>query len=81
LFALSGIVRAILATLLARRVREFRKPRKEMSAQTLVMRVTGVTAMMGLLYDFVGRSLQAEQEEREELRRAKAGGKPPPSDA
>jgi MFS family permease len=81
LFALSGIVRAVLATLLARRVREFRKPRKEMSAQTLVMRVTGVTAMMGLLYDFVGRSLQAEQEEREELRRVKAGGKPPPSDA
>jgi hypothetical protein len=42
-----------------------------MSARALVMRVTGSTVMMGLLYDFVGRSVQAEQEEREELRKVK----------
>src|SRR5262252_246957 len=55
LFALSGLTRAILATLLARRVREFRKPRRTLSAPALVMRVTGFNAMLGLIYDFIGR--------------------------
>jgi hypothetical protein len=49
---LSGLTRAILATLLARRIRDFRKPRREMSAQALVMRVTGFNAMLGLIYRF-----------------------------
>ena len=47
LFALSGLTRAILATLLARRIRDFRKPRRTMSAHALVMRVTGFNAMLG----------------------------------
>jgi len=55
LFALSGLTRAVLATLLARRVREFRKPRRALSAPALVMRVTGFNAMLGMIYDFIGR--------------------------
>ena len=47
LFIISGIARAILATLLARRVRELRKPRRAMSAPALVLRVTGLNAMVG----------------------------------
>lgn len=55
LFALSGILRAAIAALLARRVREIRKPRKEISTQSFVMRITGFSAMLDLLYDFIGR--------------------------
>ncbi len=55
-FALSGIVRAAVAALLARRVRELRKPRRELTAQALVLRVTGFNAMLGLFYDFIGRN-------------------------
>jgi MFS family permease len=55
LFALSGILRGIIAALLARRVRELRKPRREISAQSLVMRITGTSAMLDLLYDFIGK--------------------------
>jgi MFS family permease len=60
LFALSGLVRAIIAVLLARRIRDFRKPRREISAPALVMRVTGFNAMLGLIYDFIGRVPQAD---------------------
>jgi hypothetical protein len=56
LFALSGLCRGIVAALLARRVRDIRKPRKAMSAQALVMRVTGFSAALGLIYDFIGRN-------------------------
>lgn len=63
LFALSGLMRAVIAALLARRVRETRKPRKEMTAQTLVMRVTGFSAMLVLLYDFIGRSGPQEEDD------------------
>ena len=56
LFALSGIARGIIAALLARRIRDIRKPRKAMSAQALVMRVTGFNAMLGTIYDFIGRN-------------------------
>jgi MFS family permease len=56
LFVISGLLRAILAVLLARRVRELRRPRKAMSAQALVLRVTGLNAMVGFIYDFVGRT-------------------------
>jgi hypothetical protein len=55
LFALSGILRATIAALLARRVRELRKPRREISAQSLVMRITGFSSMLMLLYDFIGK--------------------------
>jgi MFS family permease len=55
LFALSGLVRAAIALLLARRVREIRKPRRHITPQSLVMRITGMSAMLDLLYDFVGR--------------------------
>jgi MFS family permease len=65
LFALSGLTRAILATLLARRVREFRKPRRTLSAPALVMRVTGFNAMLGLIYDFIGRTPQSGDDDEE----------------
>jgi len=55
LFALSGLLRAAIAALLARRVREMRKPRRDITPQSLVMRVTGFSAMLDLLYDFIGR--------------------------
>jgi hypothetical protein len=48
-------LRAAIAALLARRVREIRKPRKDISPQSLVMRITGFSAMLNLLYDFIGR--------------------------
>jgi MFS family permease len=65
LFIISGIARALLAALLARRVRELRKPRKAMSAPALVLRVTGLNAMVGVIYDFIGRPPN-ESDEREE---------------
>jgi MFS family permease len=65
LFALSGLLRAIVAALLARRVREIRKPRKELSAPALVMRITGFDAMLDLLYDFIGRGTSSETERDE----------------
>lgn len=55
LFALSGLLRAVIAAVLARRVRDIRKPRRDISPQSLVMRITGFSAMLDLLYDFVGR--------------------------
>lgn len=55
LFAISGIVRAVLAILLARRVSELRKPRRRLSTPALVLRITGFTAMVGLLYEMIGR--------------------------
>lgn len=56
LFVLSGLARGIVAALLARRIRDIRKPRKTMSARVLVMRVTGFNAMLGSIYDFIGRT-------------------------
>jgi MFS family permease len=69
LFALSGVTRAVLAALLARRVRELRKPRKAMSAPALVMRVTGFNAMLGLIYEFIGRPA-AETDEHDDSKPA-----------
>jgi hypothetical protein len=63
LFALSGLTRAVIAALLARRIRDFRKPRREMSAPALVMRVTGFNTMLGLVYDFIGRVPQPDADE------------------
>jgi MFS family permease len=64
LFILSGLLRGVIAALLARRVRELRKPRKSLSAPALVLRVTGLNAMLGFVYDFIGRP-PAELEERD----------------
>jgi MFS family permease len=65
LFVLSGIARAIVAALLARRVRELRKPRRALSAPALVLRVTGLNAMVGFIYDFIGRP-PTDGDERDE---------------
>jgi MFS family permease len=62
LFALSGVVRGILAALVVRRVRELRKPRRVISAPALVLRVSGFNAMLGLLYEFIGRAPPAADE-------------------
>jgi CRP-like cAMP-binding protein len=69
LFAISGLLRAIVAALLARRLRETRKPRKELSAPALVMRITGFDAMLDLLYDFIGRSPTADSEEQDDRKK------------
>jgi MFS family permease len=69
LFAISGLLRAIVAALLARRLRETRKPRKELSAPALVMRITGFDAMLDLLYDFIGRSPTADSEEPDDRKK------------
>ncbi|HEY8519654.1 MAG TPA: MFS transporter [Gammaproteobacteria bacterium] len=58
-FAISAVVRAIVAGLLAHHVRDLRKPRRELTPQALVLRVTGFNAMLGLLYDFIGRGTPA----------------------
>lgn len=62
LFALSGAARGVLATLVVRRVRELRKPRRSISAPALVLRVTGFNAMLGLIYEFIGRAPPAADE-------------------
>jgi MFS family permease len=69
-FILSGLARGIVAALLARRVRELRKPRKTLSAPALVLRVTGLNAMVGFVYDFIGRPpTDVEVEERDDNER------------
>ena len=65
LFGFSGLARAIIAGLLARSVRDLRTPRKELTAQALVLRVTGFNAMLGLLYDFIGRNPSGPMNEDE----------------
>ena len=65
IFIISGVARALLVFLLAGRVRELRKPRRTLSAHALVMRVTGFNAMLGAIYDFIGRP-QSETDGREE---------------
>ena len=66
LFVISGVLRAILAALLARRVRELRQPRRRMSAPALVMRLTGFNARFGASYDFIGRPLEDGEERADE---------------
>src|SRR5690606_38930670 len=56
LFALSGVLRAVLALALVRDIRELRKPRRAISTPALVLRVTGFNAMLGLIYEFIGRT-------------------------
>jgi MFS family permease len=72
-FAFSGGARAIIATLLARRIRDIRKPRKALSAHAFVMRVIGLNTMLELIYDLT----RATQEERADEGKKKAG---PPAD-
>jgi MFS family permease len=74
LFILSGVARGILAALLARRVRELRRPRRTISAPALVLRVTGLNAMVGLVVDFIGRPL--DPEERDDSDRKKGDNAP-----
>jgi len=65
LFALSGVTRALFAALLARRVREIRRPRRALTPQALVMRITGISAMRGVLVDFIGRGPRPDEERDE----------------
>jgi MFS family permease len=65
LFVISGAMRAIIAALLARRVRDIRKPRKALSAQAFVMRVIGLNTMLELIYELT----RATPEERDEEKR------------
>lgn len=67
LFAVSGIMRAFFAALFVRRIREIRRPRRSLTPQALVMRITGISAMRGVLFDFIGRSPRPD-----------AGGEEPP---
>ena len=59
LFALSGAARGVLALAFVRNIRELRKPRRAISAPALVLRVTGFNAMLGLIYEFIGRAPSA----------------------
>ncbi len=65
LFVISGALRGLTALFLGRRVRELRKPRKEITPHALVMRITGFNAALGVIYDFIGRP-PAENESRDE---------------
>jgi MFS family permease len=65
LFVISGALRGLIALFLGGRVRELRKPRKEITPHALVMRITGFNAMLGAVYDFIGRP-PTEAEERDE---------------
>jgi MFS family permease len=65
LFVISGAMRGLVALFLGKRVRELRKPRKEITPQALVMRITGFNAALGVIYDFIGRPA-ADTEERDE---------------
>jgi hypothetical protein len=63
LFVLSGGLRAILATLLARRVRDIRKPRRALSAHAFVLRVIGLNTMLDLIYDHTRATPPEERDE------------------
>jgi MFS family permease len=65
LFAFSGVMRAILATLLARRVRDFRKPRKSLTAQAFVMRVIGLNTMLELIYELTKSAPEERDDEKQ----------------
>jgi MFS family permease len=65
LFVISGALRGLTALFLGRRVRELRKPRKEITPHALVMRITGFNAALGVIYDFIGRP-PVENESRDE---------------
>jgi MFS family permease len=76
LFVISGCLRGVLAALLARRVRELRKPRRSLSAPALVMRVTGLNSMVGFVYDFIGRPAPELEERAPGLEKRDNGAAP-----
>jgi MFS family permease len=76
LFVISGVLRGVLAALLARRVRELRKPRRSLSAPALVMRVTGLNSMVGFVYDFIGRPAPDLEERAPGLEKRDNGAAP-----
>ncbi|HVY64539.1 MAG TPA: MFS transporter [Gammaproteobacteria bacterium] len=75
LFVISGALRGLIAVLLARRVRELRKPRREITPHALVMRITGFNAALGVLYDFIGRP-PGEPDERDDTGTQRVPEKP-----
>lgn len=52
-FLVSSTIRALIAILLVRRVRELRRPRKSMSARTFIFRATRFNALVGVVYELV----------------------------
>jgi len=52
-FALSGVLRGLVASLFLPRLKEVRKVRRTLSAPQLVFRVTRFNAFMGLIYEVV----------------------------
>jgi nitrate/nitrite transporter NarK len=65
IFVISGALRGLIALFFRGRVRELRKPRKEITPHALVLRITGFNAMLGVIYDFIGRP-PTEAEEHDE---------------
>jgi predicted MFS family arabinose efflux permease len=54
LFAVSAAARGLVALLGVRRVPQLRQPRRSMSAPSLVLRITGFNAFLGLWYELIG---------------------------
>ncbi len=52
-FVVSSALRALIAILLVRRVRELRRPRKTMSARVFIFRATRFNAFVGMMYELV----------------------------
>jgi MFS family permease len=61
-FAVSAVLRGLIAILFLPRLREIKKPRRAMSARQLVFRVTRFNAFSGLLYDVVSMFRQPPSE-------------------
>lgn len=52
-FVVSSTIRALVAVLLVRRVRELRRPRKAMSTRMFIFRATRFNALVGVMYELV----------------------------
>lgn len=52
-FLVSSTIRALIAVVLVRRVRELRRPRRSMSARTFIFRATRFNALVGMMYEMV----------------------------
>lgn len=79
LFALSGLVRGALALGFVHDIRELRKPRRSISTPALVLRITGFNAMLGLIYDFIGRAPSAADRPETPPRQTATGDEPRPA--
>ncbi len=53
LFMFSSAVRLIIYLLLLRRIRDLRRPRKQLSARQFVVRITGFDTLIGFVYEAV----------------------------